>query len=127
MLTRGTVIHCTTADLAPRLIGSYIPQPEVRGMNRRTFVTGLGALLAVPAAVGAQTGRRYRVAYVNETVETEEHKPQREAFSSEHVEPRLRRRSESDRRLVLCGQQPERLRALVDEAVGSRPDVLLAF
>jgi len=49
-------------------------------MNRRTFVTGLGALLAVPAAVGAQTGRRYRVAYVNETVETEEHKPQREAF-----------------------------------------------
>ena len=33
-------------------------------MNRRAFVTGLGAVLAAPAAAGAQAGKVRRIAYL---------------------------------------------------------------
>jgi len=96
-------------------------------VNRRAFVTGLGTMFMVPVPIGAESNRVFRIAYVNETVETEEHKPQREAFRATmsnlgYVE---------GRNLIVdwryAANNPERLRALVDEAVGSRPDVLLAF
>src|SRR5262245_30062835 len=41
--------HCRPT---PRALASR--QPEVRGMDRRAFVTGLGAVLALPLAAEAQ-------------------------------------------------------------------------
>src|SRR5262245_49632411 len=38
---------------------------EAQAMNRRAFVTGLGAVLAAPLAVEAQVGKVYRIGFLS--------------------------------------------------------------
>src|SRR5262249_30282687 len=50
----GAQIHKPVAPCRRRSSGLPSAQPEVRGMDRRAFVTGLGAVLVVPLAAEAQ-------------------------------------------------------------------------
>jgi ABC-type uncharacterized transport system substrate-binding protein len=96
-------------------------------MDRRAFIIGGGAALAVPLAAGAQSSRMYRVAYVNPTSDTAEQKSPRKAFRAAmhdfgYVE---------GRNLIIdwryAGNDANRLRTLVDEVIALKPDVLLGF
>ena len=97
-----------------------------RVVDRRAFLGTLG-LAAVPRMAGAQAPRTYRLAYVNSASETETRKPHLQALRGAladlgYVE---------GRNLVLDARfadgDGKRLATMVDDAVRSRPDVLLGF
>jgi putative ABC transport system substrate-binding protein len=95
--------------------------------RRRFLLTSLAGVLAAPFAAEAQAGRTYLIADVELAQETEEHKSQIQAFRAAmrdlgYVEGK-------NLRLYwrFADNDLGRLRALVDEAIALKPDVLLAF
>jgi len=94
-------------------------------MNRRAFVTGLGAVLAAPGAAGAQpAGRIYRIAFLALV-------PGEDTSLMKALLERLRELGYTDGRNMTfeyrsAEGRPERLPSLAVDLVRAKPDILIA-
>jgi putative ABC transport system substrate-binding protein len=97
-------------------------------MNRRAFLCRLtlGTLL-VALAAEAQTHRIYRLAYVNSASETEERKPHLQAFRVAMRDHGYVESANFNLQVRYADSDSERLRAMVNEVIGMKPDILLGF
>jgi putative ABC transport system substrate-binding protein len=98
------------------------------GMDRRRFIlASLGGALGAPLAAGAQIGRTYLIANVELAKETNEHKSQIQAFRAAMRDLGYVEGKNLTVDWRFADNDVGRLRALVDEVIALKPDVLLAF
>jgi putative tryptophan/tyrosine transport system substrate-binding protein len=98
-----------------------------RVMDRRRFLlTSLAGALAVPLAGEAQTARTYLIACVALDKETDEHKSLIEAFRAGMRDLGYIEGKNLALNWRYADNDVDRMRAIVDEAIALKPDVMLA-
>ena len=91
------------------------------------LVASVMATLAEPVRVYAQTGRNYRIAYVNAATETAERKPHLEAFRSAMRNLGYVEGKNLTFDVRFADSHADKLPRVVDEVLALKPDVLLGF
>jgi putative ABC transport system substrate-binding protein len=93
--------------------------------RRRFLLTSLAGAVAVPLAAEAQAARTYLIACVELSKETEEHKSQIQAFRAGMSDLGYLEGKNLTLNWRFADNDVDRMRALVDEAIALKPDVLL--